>query len=429
MLKSSTKILAEVLQLDSSNIQDIAFEDIYTDTRQRMDGGIFLALIGENFDAHHYIKKAEEMGAVAIIASQKIVSNLPVLLVKDTQKSLSDIAQYHLKNIQPKIVGITGSNGKTTTKNLLANILNLSAPTLKTQGNLNNHLGVPMTLLKLKPHHQYAVIEMGANHIGEIEHLRCIVKPDVAVITNTGDAHIGEFGSKANLIKAKGEIYSKNSKNIVNTQTQFKGDISFTPASVQDLNNSKIGDVFASDVKKSKFTLNIHQQQIQINLKLIGTHNIDNALAASACAYALGIDLKTIKSGLESTTPENGRLNIIHTDQFTLIDDSYNASPSSITAALETLKTFSGELVIVLGDMAELGTQTIALHQKIGLQAQQISPNFYTFGPLAKHYQAQHFASQTALAEHILQHHQGATLLIKGSRIVQLDKLVKLLQK
>ncbi|MDB3893726.1 Mur ligase family protein, partial [Candidatus Thioglobus sp.] len=263
----------------------------------------------------------------------------------------------------------------------------------------------------------------------EIEHLRCIVNPDVAVITNTGDAHIGEFGSKANLIKAKGEIYSKHSKNIVNTQTKFKGDISFTPASVQDSNNSKTGDVFSSDIEKSSFTLNIHQQQIHINLQLIGMHNIDNALAASACAYALGIDFKTIKSGLESTTAENGRLNIIHTKQFTLIDDSYNASPSSITAALETLKTFSGELVIVLGDMAELGTQTITLHKKIGLQAQQISPNFYTFGPLAEHYQAQHFDSQQRLAEHILQHHQGATLLIKGSRVVQLDKLVKLLQK
>ena len=425
MLNSTTKTLSKILGLEFDNIQDVAFENICTDTRQRMDGAIFLALIGENFNAHDYADTAEKMGAVAIIASQKISSNLPVLYVEDTQQALNEIAQYHLKSIQPKIVAITGSNGKTTTKNLLANILNLAAPTLKTQGNLNNHLGVPMTLLKLESKHKYAVIEMGANHLGEIAHLRHIVNPDIAVVTNTGDAHIGEFGSQANLISAKGEIYSNNSINVINTQTEYTGDVSFSPTAQTKV----MGDVYASDVDGSSFTLNIFQQQARINLKLIGQHNIDNALAASACAHTLNIDINTIKSGLEATQAENGRLNVIHTKQFTLIDDSYNASPGSVSAALHTLKEFSGELVVVLGDMAELGNDSATLHQKIGQKAQKITSHVYSVGTLAKHYQVQHFDSQPQLAKHISKNHTGATLLIKGSRIAQLDKLATLLQK
>lgn len=429
MLSTSIKTLAKILDLDPDNVANITFKDICTDTRERMDSAIFLALEGDNFDGHDYIKQAEKMGAVAIIASKPLQTNLPVLQVKDTQQALSTIAKYHLNNIKPMTVAITGSNGKTTTKNLLANILNLSAPTLKTQGNLNNHLGVPMTLLKLKPEHQYAVIEMGANHLGEIDQLRQIVKPDVAIVTNTGDAHIGEFGSKANLIKAKGEIYSADSQNIVNTKTSYKGDLSFTPITQEAEQTNIMGDIFASNVKQSSFTLHIKQQTIEISLQLIGSHNINNALAASACAHALGIEIELIKTGLEATKAESGRLNTIHTEKFTLIDDSYNASPTSIKAALKTLQSFNGELVIILGDMAELGKDEIQQHNQIGIQAKKITPYFYTFGELAKHYQGQYFESQQLLAEHIIKNHINTTILIKGSRVTQLDKLVTLLQK
>jgi UDP-N-acetylmuramoyl-tripeptide--D-alanyl-D-alanine ligase len=417
MLQTNTKTLAKLLNTNCAT--NVEFSDIFTDTRQRMDGGIFLALIGDNFDAHNYIEKAEEIGAVAIISSRQVSSKLPVLLVKDTQDALSKIAKYHLNDIKPMTVAITGSNGKTTTKNLLANILKLSAPALKTAGNLNNHLGVPMTLLKLEPKHQYAVIEMGANHLGEIKRLRELVQPDVVVVTNTGDAHIGEFGSKENLIKAKGEIYSVDSQNIANTNTNYTADLSF----------GKNGDVFASNILESNFTLNIKEENIDVSLQLIGKHNIDNALAASACAHALGIDIEQIKLGLENTKAEPGRLNTIHTEKFTLIDDTYNASPTSVKAALNTLMQYQGELVVILGDMAELGENETQRHQQTGELAHQITPNFYSIGTLAKHYQAQHFDSQHQLADHIIKNHHGATLLIKGSRVAQMDKLVTLLQK
>ena len=417
MLRTNTKTLAKLLNINC--VTNVEFSGIYTNTRQPMRGGVFLALIGDNFDAHDYVKKAEEMGAVAIISSKSVSTTLPILMVENTQQALSDIAKYHLNQINPTTIAITGSNGKTTTKNLLANILNLSAPTLKTQGNLNNHLGVPMTLLKLESHHQYAVIEMGANHLGEIEYLRDIVNPDIAIVTNTGDAHIGEFGGLDNLIKAKGEIYSEQSLNIVDAQSNFKGDLSF----------GEQGDIFASQINGASFDLHIKQDSIRVNLQLLGTHNIDNALAASACAHALNIDIQTIKTGLESTQAESGRLSIIHTKSLTLIDDTYNASPSSIKAALVALQTFKLEPVIVLGSMAELGNQTKQLHQQIGRLAKAITPNFYTFGELAKHYGGIHFDTQSALSEHLLKNHPSPVILIKGSRIAQLDKLIKILKK
>lgn len=430
MLNTSTKELAKILGLSRDNIIDIDFKDICTDTRRRMDGSVFVALIGESFDGHNYLQQAKEMGAVAAIVSKQVATDLPILPVADTQIALRHIAKFHLQKIKPTTVAITGSNGKTTTKNLLANILNLSAPTLKTQGNLNNHLGVPMTLLRLEPKHRYAVIEMGANHLHEIAQLQQIVNPDIAIVTNTGDAHIGEFGGKQNLIQAKGEIYSHRSQNIVNTHTNYSGDLSFTPITQADEEvGTTVGDVFATNVNQSNFTLHIKKQCIDISLQLIGKHNINNALAASACAHALGINIQQIKTGLEATHAEPGRLNVIHTKKFTLIDDSYNASPTSVKAALSVLQSYQGELVVILGDMAELGKNEIPLHKQTGKLANKITPNFYTFGTLANYYQGQHFDTQQQLYEHITNNHIGATLLIKGSRVVQLDQLVTLLQK
>ena len=419
MLESTTHTIARVLAIDTSNVEDVAFKDICTDSRKPMQGALFLALAGDNFDAHDYVDKAKSMGAAALIVSKQVESDLPTLLVKDTQQALTKLAKWHLNNIKPMSVAITGSNGKTTTKNLLFNILNSQAPTLKTQGNLNNHLGVPMTLLQLKQQHQYAVIEMGANHLGEIKYLREIVQPDIAIVTNTGDAHIGEFGGFDNLVKAKGEIYSSDSQNIVNTQTSFTGDMSF----------GKGGDIYADNITNNCFELHVFEDSTQICLKLIGRHNIENALAASACAHALGIDINTIKQGLEATQAEPGRLSLITTDKFTIIDDSYNANPFSITAAIQALQSFDTHKVIVLGDMAELGEDAINQHQQIGRLANQSCDNFYTIGELSKHYQGQHFDNLNDLSQHILSQHQGSTVLIKGSRIAQLDKLVTLLQK
>jgi len=254
MLKTTTYTLAKLLKIDCAT--DVAFSGVCTDTRKPMRGALFLALSGDNFDGADFADKALAMGAVAMVATRKTQANIPTLIVKNTEVALQQIAQWHLNNRQPKVVAITGSNGKTTTKNMLANVLSLVAPTLKTQGNLNNHLGVPMSLLALESEHQYAVIEMGANHLGEIAQLRDIVRPAVAVVVNTLDAHIGEFGGFDNLVKAKGEVYSPDSQNIVNTATGFKGDISFGDG----------GNIFADNSMDTHFDLHIFNEKITVTL-------------------------------------------------------------------------------------------------------------------------------------------------------------------
>ncbi len=411
MLLSNTHAIAKVLNVNTIHINDVAFRDVCTDTRKRMDGALFVALCGNNFDAHDYIHQAQKMGAVALIVNKEVGSNLPTLIVENTQNALSKIATWHLHNISPKVIAITGSNGKTTTKNMLKNILQLKAPTLATKGNLNNHIGVPMTLLKLKEKHQYAVIEMGANHFGEIANLRDIASPDVAVVINTLDAHIGEFGGFNNLVKSKGEIYSSNSKNIVNTQTIFTGDISFGDG----------GDIFASNINNNNFDLNIFDKKITITLQLLGRHNIDNALAASACVNALDIDIHTIKQGLENTQAEKGRLNIIKRSNLTIIDDTYNASPSSSKYALEVLSNFSGKKIAVLGYMAELGHESNDYHAKIGIIAKSLNiDHIYSY---QSDYGVRNFNNNAELLT-TLKQHTNCTILFKGSRIAKLEQII-----
>jgi len=419
MLLSNTRDISKVLGIDLVGSKNSIFKGVCTDTRKDVNGKLFVALVGNNYDAHDYIEQAYENGAVAAIVSKKVSTKMPLLVVKSTENALSTIAKWHLKNINPIVVAITGSNGKTTTKNLLASILNIKKPTHATKGNLNNNLGVPITILGLDSKHKYAVIEMGANHINEIKHLREMVNPDIAIVTNTLDAHIGEFGGLNNLITAKGEIYSSNSQNIVNKNTNFRGDISFGNG----------GDIFATNITKNSFDLNIHDKKTQVVLKLIGKHNIENALAASACAHALGVDINTIKQGLEDTSAESGRLTIIKNKKLTIIDDTYNASPQSIKAAIETLQDFEGSKVAVLGSMAELGSESIKFHNEIGEFAKQKIDTVYSYGDLAINYNASHFDSLNKLAKHIIDNHKGSTVMIKGSRMVGLNDLVELLQK
>lgn len=410
MLLSNTHTIANLLTTNCAI--NVDFSDVCTDTRQRMDGALFIALVGDNFDAHDYINQAQKMGAVAIVVSKQVDTDLPTLLVENTQNALSAIARWHLQNIKPTVIAITGSNGKTTTKNMLKNILDLNAPTLATQGNFNNHLGVPMTLLNLEPKHQYAVIEMGANHLGEITHLCSIAAPDIALVTNTLDAHIGEFGGFDNLVKAKGEIYTQNSKKITNTATGFSGDISFGNG----------GDIFAKNIDNNQFELTIFNEKIEVKLQLLGRHNIDNALAASACAYALGIEISLIKQGLENTVAEKGRLNVTQYANLTIIDDSYNASPSSSKYALEVLSHFTGEKIAILGQMAELGDKSDDYHTQIGKFAKSLNIDYlYSY---QSDYGVKNFNNEAELIK-TLKQHTNATLLFKGSRIAKLEKIIK----
>ena len=275
---------------------------------------------------------------------------------------------------------------------MLNSILQLEAPTLSTEGNFNNHLGVPKTLLNLKKNHQFCIIEMGANHQNEISLLCNIANPNLAIITNANNAHIGEFGNLKNLVEAKGEIFESLSKDgiaFINNESPHKKiwrKISGTQEIIFFGNQSAI---YASNIQQStediNFQLNIGENKINITLKLIGRHQVDNALAAAACASELGIGLEIIKDGLENTIPEKGRLELIELENFTLLNDSYNANPHSMKAAIDTIKKFPGKKIAVLGSMDELGKDSIKLHQEIGEYAKNSGiEKLYSIGEDAK---------------------------------------------
>ena len=414
MLKDNT---INIAKLFNTTCKSIDFTGVSIDSRN-CNNKLFIAIIGQNLDGHNFIDDAIKNGAKAIIASKKIKIKVPIIYVKDTATALTDIAHYHRLKSNAKFIAITGSNGKTTTKNMLYSIFSIVDSTLATKGNLNNHFGVPLTLLDLKPQHKFAIIEIGANHIGEIKSLRNIVNPDVAVVTNTLDAHIGEFGSFENLIKAKSEIYGENSKNIVNTKTIFNGDISFGSG----------GDIFANNIQNNQFELNIFQKKIEIKLQLVGKHNIENSLAAAACAYSLGIDINIIKKGLENTTAEKGRFNFIKGKNLTIIDDTYNASPSSMKIAINTLLSFKGQKIAIFGKMAELGNDSKKYHNQIGKIAKTNLDFVYSYGKEAKNYNVTHFNNLDELATHVIKNHPNAIILVKASRMEKFERIVKLLK-
>ena len=435
MLLSNTQEIANVLNGSLSVDRKIYFEGVSTDTRSDVEGKLFVALEGAHFDGHDFIKVAEDNGAKAIISHKDINSNLPLIKVVDTEKAYQKIAAFHRKSYGPVVIAITGSNGKTSTKNMLNSILQLEAPTLSTEGNFNNHLGVPKTLLNLKKNHQFCIIEMGANHQNEISLLCNIANPNLAIITNANNAHLGEFGNLKNLVEAKGEIFESLSKDgiaFINNESPHKKiwrKISGTQEIIFFGNQSAI---YASNIQQStediNFQLNIGENKINITLKLIGRHQVDNALAAAACASELGIGLEIIKDGLENTIPEKGRLELIELENFTLLNDSYNANPHSMKAAIDTIKKFPGKKIAVLGSMDELGKDSIKLHQEIGEYAKNSGiEKLYSIGEDAKHYKGDHFQDVESIVNILSKKHQKSVILVKGSRMMELNKLVDIL--
>ena len=432
MLSTNIQKIAEIVNGKLNSNEAKEFNGVCTDTRAEVYGKLFIALEGPNFDAHNFAQNAEKLGAIAIIAHKKIHSNLPVIQVKNTEKAYQDIAAWHRQSHSPVVIAITGSNGKTSTKNMLNSILSIAAPTLSTKGNLNNHLGVPKTLLELEERHKYCIIEMGANHQHEISLLCSIASPDISIITNANNAHLGEFGSEENLVKAKGEILeslTKDSVALINISSTHK-ETWHEMSGTQSLTFfGKGSGIYPSEITESKshinFNLNYSNASLNVNLSMIGLHQVDNALAAAACAIALGIESDVIKKGLENTLPEKGRLELIELENFKILDDSYNANPESMKAAIDCIGNFSGEKVLVLGSMGELGIDSKKLHQEIGDYVRQSKiDHLLTIGEDAKEYQGQQFEDINSIFKSIQTNHQGSTILIKGSRMMRLNELV-----
>ncbi|MGR2921111.1 UDP-N-acetylmuramoyl-tripeptide--D-alanyl-D-alanine ligase [Acinetobacter sp. 1125_18A] len=347
---------------------------ILTDSRHAELGDAFLALKGERFDAHDFVAQVAENGCQIAIVSHPVDVNICQLVVADTRLALGHLGAYRrAQHPQLKVIALTGSSGKTTTKEMLGSILSRLAPTLITRGNLNNDLGVPMMLLELRSEHQYAVMELGASHQGEIDYTSNLVQPHVAGILNIGTAHLGEFGGRDGICRAKSEIYrhiDQAGTAIVPAHDDFTDTIRQVVDTEQVLSFGQGGEVFATDVQlyaqSAIFTLNTPQGARTVNLPFAGEHNVHNAEAAAAFALAIGVGLDDIVIGLESAQGAKGRLNFIHKHKHLFIDDTYNANPTSMRAAAEVLAQQQGIKVMVIGDIGELGDTAAQQHYMLG---------------------------------------------------------------
>lgn len=425
---------------------------IATDTRTIKTGDIFLALTGDNFDGHDYLDIAIEKGAVAAIVSRPVAADIAQLVVDDTRLALGQLAAYRRQQHDNlTVIAITGSSGKTTCKEMLGSIFGRLAPTLITRGNLNNDLGVPMMLLELSDHHRYAILELGANHIGEIAYTTEIVQPDVACILNIGTAHLGEFGSREGICQTKAEIYHTLHDNqfaIVPDKDDFTNQLrriaeKHTPNVIGFGNTDVSASHLDVEPERSEFKLHIGSEVHDINLPLAGEHNVNNALAAAACAHALNIDISDIVVGLENARPAKGRLNSQLLGLHRLIDDTYNANPHSVRAAAKVLAAQTGTQVMVLGDIGELGEAAISEHQSLGrtiattginvlLCVGQYAPYTVAGAQEISAINAHAFADKDSLLAYLqsylqAQQAQPCTVLFKGSRSMEMETLINAL--
>ena len=426
---------------------DHGFRGVSTDTRSLRKGELFFALQGPNFDGASFVDAAARGEASGAVVNAALETDLPVIVVDDTLDALSKVAADWRAQMPATVVGITGSNGKTTLKEMVASCLSLEAETLPTAGNLNNEIGVPLMLARLGPEHRYAVIEMGANHAGEIAHLAALVKPSIVAITNAAPAHLEGFGSLEGVSKAKGEILSvepRPDRAILNADDEF---FPYWRSLVEDIEVSSFGlapqadfrasDVYATD-HGSAFTLHMPESEIQVSLPLLGAHNVLNACAAAAIVSALGLDDERIKAGLEHSEPVAGRLQPVRSASGdTLYDDSYNANPVSVVAAAKFLAAQPGDSWLVLGDMAELGDDEEEMHAAVGSDLKNAGiGHLVATGPLCRQTVdafgegAEWFDTREAMIDHLKASLDGnGSVLVKGSRSTGMEMVVEALKR
>lgn len=421
---------------------------ICTDTRKIIPGALFIPLVGENFDAHNFIDAALEGGCVAALSAKPCnLTEKPIIAVKDTKKALGDLATFYRQQFNIPFIAITGSVGKTTVKELTAAVLSARYNVLKTAGNFNNEIGLPLTLFRLENSHEAAITEMGMSGFGEIDALASMALPDIGIVTNIGLSHIEKLGSQENIYKAKAELFphiKENGTVIIN------GDDPILSAHRAEIGRKTIAvglnpncDLTAKDITSTpeslSFTIMSGQEEVSVTLQIPGEHNVTNALLACAVGQILGIPLVEVATALSQYTATDKRMQLINTSHITIINDCYNAAPASVEAALKVLCSHTGRKVAVLGDMKELGTHTEPAHRKIGEQAFDLGVDaLFTFGENSA------FSAETAKAQGLKTVYAftdinqlknslldyltaGDVVLIKGSRAMQLERVTDFL--
>jgi UDP-N-acetylmuramoyl-tripeptide--D-alanyl-D-alanine ligase len=435
---------AEVLNAELLG-QDVMFMAVSKDTRTIENGDLYVALMGENFDGHDFVDQADNAGAAGVLVSKKQTAGLPQICVNDTRLALGELAASWRQQFKGSVIGITGSNGKTTVKEMCSSILSKASGVehvLATKGNLNNDIGMPMTLLSLRKQHRYAVIEMGANHPGEIGYLTGIANPDVAVITNAGPAHLEGFGSVENVARSKAEIFEglvEQGTAIINLDDRYATywrDVCKEKTVMSFSMQNQTADVFAETFREGVYRLHTPVGMSEIKLVSPGSHNVMNALAAVAACLQVDIDLEDIVTGLSGFSGVPGRLSVSYLSSGAcLIDDTYNANPQSLTAAIEVVVEMGGVPWLVLGDMSELGDDTASLHFDIGNRAKKAGiKRLFAMGKYSREAVeafgdgARFFDDRDELINVIKSEMNSDTvILVKGSRIMEMERVVNTL--
>lgn len=435
-LNTVAALLAQTSQINAE------ITDVCTDSRELKPGSLFIAIQGERFDGHDFVKQAEAQGALAAVVSHAVAGvTLPQFVVADPILALAKIAAAHRHDMHCPVIALTGSNGKTTTKEMIAAIL--PSPSHATKGNLNNHIGAPLSVLQLNSQHRYAVFELGANHPGEIAHTVAIVHPDVSLINNIAPAHVEGFGSIDGVARAKGEIHqglSSTGVAVVNADDAYAHfwDELLLDKKVLRFSIEHPADVYVQDLRLNtqgcaQFSLIVPNGRTDIQLRVPGLHNVRNALAAAACCHAVGVAIKDIQQGLNNFGGVKGRLTVLAgKNQSTVIDDTYNANLRSVLAALEVLAERPGKKIFVFGDMGELGDWATQHHQEVGLAARRLGIDLLlSYGNYSKLTAeafgagGEHFASQEQLAQNLIEKLTPDTVvLVKGSRSSAMEKIV-----
>ena len=453
MIPVSLSWVAEQVQgklLDENQAQ-LSIVGVSTDTRQIQNGDLFIALQGPNFDGHKFVQQAKESGALAAIVTYPLDMEFPQIVVEDTKLALGALAAAVKASVAPLTVGITGSSGKTTVKEMVAAILSRRGKVLATKGNFNNDIGVPLTLLRLEHDHDFAVIEMGANHLGEIAYTSNLVKPDVATIVNAAAAHLEGFGSLLGVARAKSEIFKGlpgHGLAVLNADSQFydfwKSKLRLTKTqsfSIETPTDFHAEDTILGLDGCAQFDLVSPQGRVSISLSLPGLHNVGNALVAAALAIGVGASLNDVAEGLRFMPHVAGRLQVKElTNQVKILDDTYNANVASVNAAIDLLSSFAGRKILVLGDMAELGEKSRYYHEQVGEYAKQKGiDQLYTLGVLSQSAstvfatQGKHFSELETLNDFMLNQLVGEqrdiTILVKGSRSAKMERVVAALEQ
>ena len=414
-------------------VNNINLEEKYNrikiNSKEVKKNDIFIAIIGENHDGHNYIDEAIEKGAKLIITQKKINKNIPYIIVKDTTKALGDIAKYMIKKYNPKIIAITGSVGKTTTKSILYNLLKIKYNVLTNEKNYNNNIGVPLTIFNLKKENEILLLELGMNHPKEISYLSNMINPNISAITNIGSSHIGYLKTKENILKAKLEILDgmKNKILFVNGDDDLLKSIKGTNKSGFKKNNNLIGYGIKSNLYSSSFKIKYNNTEYKIKMSL-PKHLLNNVLIAIDIALYLKIDIKDMQKTLENYKSENMRMDIINgKNNNIIINDCYNSSFESLTGVLKTLENENHDKLLILGDIKELGDLSKEIHESLTPYIEKIkNKEIYLVGKEMKNIKtkAKYFENYKELLKYLkTKKIENKLILIKGSRSMKLENI------